>query len=128
MGIRQAVPKHFLGAFKRGHRRAAQEFIDDDFSAMLLLRVDFDPRAREALEFLTKFNNEYHKNVLKKGDPEALHQGDEARKECYARNNRVNRDALTMNKGLVEFETWRYHEIITENEEPILLWEDGLEK
>lgn len=47
--------------------------------------------AKEALEFLSKFNNEYYDNHgLNKED--ALHNTKELRKECYNRTNAANRD------------------------------------
>lgn len=123
----KSVPKEYLGAFKRGHRRASREFIDDEFSQDLLKRaLAGDTKAEEALKFLTRFNNEFHKGVVKKGDPDALHKSDTARKECYAQNNRRNRDALNVNNGLLSLEFVRYYEIITDDEQTYLLEEDGL--
>jgi hypothetical protein len=125
--LSRKVPKEYLGAFKRGHRQPDKEFIDDELSLRLLKRaLSGDEKAIKALEFLTRFNNEFHKAVLKKGDPNALHQADQARKECYARNNRRNRDALHVNNGLLSLEFVRYYEIITDDNETYLpLWEDG---
>lgn len=117
----RSVPKEYLGAFKRGHRMASKEFIDDEFSFELLKRAgQNDQKALDALKFLTKFNNEYHKAFLKKGDPDALHNTDKTRKECYAQNNRRNRDALNVNQGLISLDIsiWRnmrYHEMITDH-------------
>lgn len=123
----RSVPKEYLGAFKRGHRQASKEFIDDELSLVLLKRAQAgDGEAVRALEFLTRFNNEFHKGVLKKGDPNALHQSDSARKECYAQNNRRNRDALNVNNGLLSLEIVRYYEIIIDDDEAYLPKEDGL--
>ena len=106
----RSVPKEYLGAFKRGHRQASKEFIDDEFSHELLKKAEQgDEKAIKALQFLTRFNNEYHKNVLKKGDPNALHASDAQRKECYARTNRVNRDAMNVHNGLVSMEAHALH-------------------
>lgn len=139
MWVNRRVPKEYLGAFKRGHRLASKDFIDDEFSFKLLYdALAKNQKAIEALKFLTKFNNEYHKNVLKKGDPNALHHTDSQRKECYSRNNRLNRDALNVNKGvlsldLIIWKNLRYHEMIEdhENDKTHLLElfevEDGLE-
>lgn len=94
-----AIPKHYLGAFKCGHREAAKEFIDEEFSFRLLERVRYgDQEAAHLLAYLTKFNNEYHKNVIKKGDTTALHNTDKLRRECYARENARNRDLMSVRK------------------------------
>lgn len=94
------IPKQFLGAFKRGHRKPSRNFIDESLSYELLERVlksgYEDREAIEALAYLTRFNNEFHKNVIKKGDPEALHDSDERRRQCYARENARNRDLMSI--------------------------------
>lgn len=101
---RLLIPKEFLGAFRRGHREASKEFIDEGLSYALLKRVlDSGYKDREAVEllsYITKFNNEYHKNVVKKGDKKALHNTDKLRKECYARENARNRDIMSVRKHL----------------------------
>lgn len=90
------IPKEFLGAFKAGHRKSAREFIDEELSYKLLKLIkdsnytDLDAIAK--LTYITKFNNEFHKNVIKKGDMNALHNTDALRKDCYARENARNRD------------------------------------
>lgn len=90
------MPKEFLGAFKRGHRRSSQEFIDEEFSEALLVRAQNGCTVSlEALKWLTRFNNEYHKNVIVKGDPEALHLGDELRSDCYRRDYSRRNDLYT---------------------------------
>jgi len=90
------IPKEFLGAFKCGHRLASKDFIDEDFSRELLKRtMRGDEEAKNALEYLTKFNNEFHKNVIKKGDESALHAKTEHRLDCYARENARNGDVYT---------------------------------
>ncbi len=97
------IPKHFLGAFKCGHRDISKEYIDEELSGKLLRRVldsnYQDAEAVELLTYLTKFNNEFHKNVIKKGDPDALHNTDTLRKDCYARENSRNRDIMSYRKG-----------------------------
>lgn len=106
------VPKQFLGAFKKGHRAGTREFIDEELSWQLLDRIEKsnwkDTEAIEALEYITRFNNEYHKNVVKKDDPKALHneelsnecneQGKQLtyRQACYARENAKNRDLMSV--------------------------------
>lgn len=94
------VPKRWLGAFKRGHRKASQTFIDEELSYDLLKRVIesnyTDEESMNALDYITKFNNEYHKNVIKKDDPNALHNTDELRRSCYALENARNRDMMSI--------------------------------
>lgn len=91
-----SIPKEYLGAFKIGHRPHSQEFIDDEFSRDLLRRANAGcEESRKALEWLTKFNNEYHKDVVKKGDKEALHKTDEMRKDCHRRNYARRNDLYT---------------------------------
>lgn len=94
------IPKEFLGAFKAGHRKTSREFIDERLSLTLLKKVIEDncEESRKTLEYITRFNNEFHKNVIKKGDPKALHSTDELRKDCYARENARNRD-ICMRSG-----------------------------
>jgi hypothetical protein len=61
------IPKQFLGAFKKGHRFAAREYIDEELAEELLFKAqEGDIEALRALEFLTKFNNEHYKGVFKK--------------------------------------------------------------
>lgn len=47
---------------------------------------------KEENAYLTKFNNEYYNGAVKKWDRTVLHKGNELRKDCYARNNRIRRD------------------------------------
>lgn len=90
------IPKKFLGAFKVGHRMTSREFIEDDYAYELLrLAQSGSKKAEEALEILTKFNNEYYKCVFKKGrGPRNFHkkcngsQNELMRRE-YARKNDV---------------------------------------
>lgn len=100
------IPKIYLGAFKIGHRRTSREFIDDAFADELLKKVQKDncPKAKEALEFLTKFNNEFHKNVVKKGDKKALHSKEEHRIDCSRRDNARNRDVFVRHERSTTFE------------------------
>jgi len=83
------IPKEFLGAFKRGHRHAAREFIDEDLAEELLKKtIEGDSEAKKALQWLTRFNNELYKDVFENSDQD-LNQGTELRKEIrhdyYAR-------------------------------------------
>jgi hypothetical protein len=97
---RPYIPKRFLGAFKVGHRASAKEFIDEELAYKLLKRIldsnysDLD--ALKALDYLTKFNNEYHKAVIKKGDRTALHKTKKMRQERYQANNAKNRDIMSI--------------------------------
>ena len=54
------------------------------------------------MEYITKFNNEFHKNVVKKDDPKALHNTPELRKDCYARENARNRDVMSVEKYKID--------------------------
>ena len=51
-----------------------------------------DTASMELLDYMNKFSAEFHKNVIKKGDPDALHNTDELRRDCYKRENSRNRD------------------------------------
>lgn len=90
------IPKQYLGAFKAGHRLPAREYIDEELSYELLNKIIdsnyTDSEAMKALEYITKFNNEYYKNVIKKGDTTALHNTDKLRRDCYSREHARNRD------------------------------------
>lgn len=93
------IPKQFLGAFKAGHRPSAREYIDETFSWELLKKIQdsnwTDLEAIHALEYITRFNDEFHKNVIKK-DGHALHSTDALRKSCYGRENSRNRDVMAI--------------------------------
>lgn len=90
------VPKEFLGAFKRGHRRSSKEFIDEELADKLLEKaLAGDKEAEAALRWLARFNNEFHKGVIKKGAPDNLHSTPEMYKDCNDRNNRRNVDVFT---------------------------------
>ncbi len=52
----------------------------------------YDQLNLEQKRFMSRFNNEFYKGNVKKGDPNALHKSDELRKDCYTRNNIANRD------------------------------------
>lgn len=125
---RPPIPKRFLGAFVAGHRASAREFIDDSFSYQLLKRIIKsnynDTEALAALEYLTKFNNEMHKNVVKKGDPNALHSTDKLRKDCYSRENSKNRDILSCKKHLVTSFHHNTHSSTFEYEEELIEYLD----
>jgi len=91
------IPREYLGAFKAGHRAAARPFIDGDLAYRLLSRVMSQgcDEARGALEYITRFNNEFYKDVFKKNE-ESLHNTRELRKSCGDRNNSRNRDAYSL--------------------------------
>jgi hypothetical protein len=92
------VPKQFLGAFKAGHRKGVREYIDEEFSYQLLAKAENgDKKALAALEWITKYNNETYRGVLKKNDPTAIHNTDKLYKEASdahnANNSRTSRIA-----------------------------------
>ena len=90
------MPKEFLGAFKKGHRQSAREFIDEELATVLLKKARAGcEESRAALEWLTRFNNEYHKAVIKRGDPEALHKTPEMISDCDQRNYARRNDIYT---------------------------------
>lgn len=60
-----------------------------------------DLDAIKALDFLHKFNSEFHKNVIKKGDKSALHRSKKMRRDCYARENARNRDVISMRRDKI---------------------------
>ena len=113
------IPKQFLGAFKAGHRPAARQFIDEEHSFELLRKIYdsnwTDQESIKALAWLTKFNNEYHKNVIKKGDTNALHNTDTLRKGLYARENAKNGDIMSAKVHNVESMQDKYEEIVNKN-------------
>lgn len=98
-----------------GHRVASREFIDEELATSLLKRVlrsnYQDLEALTELRFITKFNNEFYKNVLKKGDPTALHSSDTHRKDCYDRENSRNRDVLSIFRGSTSLPAGQIFEI-----------------
>lgn len=66
---------------------------------MLLSRLRKNPNdleAKTALEFLTKFNNEFYRGVLKKGDPNALHNTPKLYKEVCDSRNAQRRDIISV--------------------------------
>ncbi len=105
------VPKQWLGAFKKGHRYSSRDAVDEDLAWELLDRWEkskgTDTEAKEALDFMSKFNNEFHKNVVSKTDP--LHKctcpdrkrGDKhldgcLRNDLNDRENAKNRDIMSV--------------------------------
>ena len=102
MSKKHPIPKQYLGAFKAGHRASAREFIDEELSFKLLDKIIksnyTDQKSMDELAYITKFNNEFHKNVVKKDDPEALHNTEELRKDLYDRENSRNRDIMSVER------------------------------
>lgn len=89
------IEKKFLGAFKKGHRSDVREFIDEELSFELLKKARSGCKASEtALMWLSRFNNEYHKDLIKKGDPEALHNSDELVLDCSRRRYATRYDVF----------------------------------
>lgn len=99
------IPKQYLGAFKEGHRKLIRQYIDDELAWELLKRIKAsnwtDTKAIDELTFIAKFNNEYYKNVIKKGDKTALHNTNKLRKDCYDRDNANRRDILSRERDLL---------------------------
>lgn len=118
------IPDQYKGAFKAGHRKVAQQFIDEELANDLLRRIERsngqDTEAVKALEWLSQFNNEFHKNVVSKDNSKAFHahnkQSNEyktdqwgnpildangnkipltMRQSLYARENAKNRDIMS---------------------------------
>jgi hypothetical protein len=84
---KRLIPKKFLGAFKRGHRPTSREFIDEKLAYELLNKaLAGDLEASKELEWLARFNNEYHKAVLPEDDPNSLHNTKELRRDCNRRS------------------------------------------
>lgn len=86
MRSKPAIPKQFLGAFKAGHRKSAREFIDEELSYQLLSKIIAsnyeDKESIKNLEYITRFNNEFHKNVVLK-DGKALHTSEQLSDEVF---------------------------------------------
>lgn len=100
MAKRERVPKKYLGAFKHGHRRGVRDYIDDEFSLKLLKLAELgDAKALEALEWITKYNNEVYRGVLKKNDPDAIHNTPELYKEASDGHNARRRDVMCYGKA-----------------------------
>jgi hypothetical protein len=91
---KRRVPKEYLGAFKAGHRHAAREYIDEEFSqGLLLLALAGVTWATHALEYITKFNNEHYRCVFNKKRSD-FNPGKKRRKELYKEQNRRYADAM----------------------------------
>jgi hypothetical protein len=90
------VPKKYLCAFRVGHRKNVRDFVDhDDFSHELLDRAEKgDKEAERALEWLAKYNAEFYKGFLKKGDKNALHNTKKLYKNVTDAHNARRRDFL----------------------------------
>ena len=108
------IPAKYLGAFKKGHRFSSRDMIDEELAWTLLDRIEkskgADVEAVQAMEYLVKFNNEYHKNVIKKNDSTALHNTDELRRDLYSRENAKNRDIMSVQNQTVTRTTYKSKE------------------
>ncbi len=110
------VPARWLGAFKKGHRYSSRDMIDEEMSWILLDKIEksnyTDQEAMTALDYLAKFNNEFHKNIVSKTDP--LHEctcpdrkkGDKHLEGCLRndlndRENAKNRDIMSVQNETV---------------------------
>lgn len=95
-GFGGAVPREYLGAFKKGHRKSSREYIDEDLSIDLLKKASAGClESKKALEWLTRFNNEFHKAVIPKSDPNNLHNTPKLRRDCNSRNYARRWDLFT---------------------------------
>lgn len=92
------IPKEYLGAFKAGHRKTSKPFIDEALARRLLkqIQIDNSEEAKQTLAWITRFNNEYYKGVIKINDHEALHNTDELRRNCYNLTHSRNRDVASV--------------------------------
>lgn len=100
MGKSKKIPIEYWGAFKSGHRRGVREYIDDEYAFDLLkLAQKGDAKADEALRWLAKYNNETYRGVLKKGNPEALHNTDELYKAATDGHNWRRADVMCIYKS-----------------------------
>ena len=100
MRNQKRIPKEYLGAFKSGHRRGVREYIDEDFSFQLLQKAESgDVKALEALKWVTKYNNETYRGVLKKNDPNSLHNTPELYKDACDGHNQRRRDTMCVIKS-----------------------------
>lgn len=102
------IPKEFLGAFKQGHRQNVREFIDDALAYELLEKVEKnnDQEARKALEWITRYNNEFYRGVLKKNDPNAIHNTDKLYKEATDAHHARRRDIMAVERdSMVSYES-----------------------
>ncbi len=89
------VPKRFLGAFKHGHRKGVREYVDEEFAFSLLRKAEAgDKEALKALEWLTKYNNETYRGVVKKNDRKAHHKTKKLYKEVNDSHNARRRDLI----------------------------------
>jgi hypothetical protein len=75
------------GLFSNWYARNKQWAVDQDY---------FHKLTPEEARWLDRFNREYHAGDIRKGDPKAIHKSDELRKDCYYRNNKQNRDLLSI--------------------------------
>lgn len=112
------IPRFYLGAFKIGHRRINKPFIDESLSYKLLSKIlaskianpakldspyteyqaftnnYADKESIKALEYLTKFNNEFYQARAPKNDT-PLHTSPEHKKANNDANNARRRDIMS---------------------------------
>lgn len=81
------------GLFRRWYPKPKQWAVDQDYAH----KLSAADRA-----WLDRFNREYHAGDLRAGDPKSVHASlgplfeYAMRKDCYARNNKQNRDLLSL--------------------------------
>jgi len=76
-----------LGLEKNTFKKNKRWQLDQDYIG----KLNSDEKA-----FLARFNDEYYGGAVKKNDPDALHNTDKLRKDCYTRNNINNRDTYSI--------------------------------
>lgn len=61
--------------------------------------------------WLSKFNDEYYGGSVRKDDPTAIHNSPELRRDCYSRNNSINRDqmSIAVAMGVLESDVASFH-------------------
>lgn len=71
---------------------------------------DFDYLSRlseKDREWMSKFIGEYYNGYVKKGDPKALHNTLELKRDCWRRKNRENRDLYSLREAWNLLETFK---------------------
>jgi len=94
--VSKHIPKRFLGAFKKGHRKCIRPLIDDTFAYQLLERLEksqfTDTEAEEALLYLARFNDEMHGNRFDEDESKHLHNTEELRQKAKDEHAARNKD------------------------------------
>jgi uncharacterized protein Smg (DUF494 family) len=86
-------------------KKNTQWKVDQDYIQILKKQASAGSKeAIEALEWLSKFNNEYYNSTFSKNDNNNLIKGRAAKKEVYSMRNSENRDLYSnkSNLGLID--------------------------